>query len=83
VAEWCQDVFDKNYYGSSPDRNPRGPGDGKEYVLRGGSWKSPTEALRSSYRLAENPGFSDACLARDAIGFRCVRRAPAGAEANK
>jgi formylglycine-generating enzyme required for sulfatase activity len=75
VAEWCQDIYDKNYYQSSPDRNPRGPADGKEYVLRGGSWKSAADALRSSYRLGDNPGFSDACLARDAIGFRCARSA--------
>jgi formylglycine-generating enzyme required for sulfatase activity len=76
VAEWCQDVFDKDFYKASPDRNPRGPADGKEYVLRGGSWKSPADAARSAYRLGETPGFSDACLARDAIGFRCVRAAP-------
>jgi formylglycine-generating enzyme required for sulfatase activity len=74
VAEWCQDVFDPKYYAASPETNPRGPNDGKEYVLRGGSWKSPAEALRSSVRLGETPGFSDACLARDAIGFRCVRK---------
>jgi formylglycine-generating enzyme required for sulfatase activity len=76
VAEWCQDVYDRDFYKNSPERNPRGPADGKEYVLRGGSWKSPAAALRSAYRLGETPGFSDACLARDAIGFRCVRRAP-------
>jgi sulfatase modifying factor 1 len=76
VAEWCNDVYDKDYYRTSPGENPRGPADGKEYVLRGGSWKSAAETLRSSSRLAESPGFSDACLARDAIGFRCVRRAP-------
>jgi formylglycine-generating enzyme required for sulfatase activity len=76
VAEWCQDVYDKNYYQGSPGKNPRGPGGEKEYVLRGGSWKSAAEALRSSYRLGESPGFSDACLARDAIGFRCVRKLP-------
>jgi formylglycine-generating enzyme len=76
VAEWCQDVYDLGYYKSSPPKNPRGPDDGKEYVLRGGSWKSPTDALTSSCRIGENPGFSDACLARDAIGFRCVRKAP-------
>jgi len=75
VAEWCQDAFEKDYYQSSPEKNPRGPAEGKEYVLRGGSWKSPAEALRSSVRVAETPGFSDACLARDAIGFRCVRQA--------
>jgi formylglycine-generating enzyme len=83
VAEWCQDVFARDYYQTSPARNPRGPADGKEYVLRGGSWKSPAEALRSSYRLGETPGFSDACLARDAIGFRCVRRAPAEGSTKK
>ena len=75
VAEWCNDVYDKNYYTTGADaKNPRGPDDGKENVLRGGSWKSTGETLRSSYRLGETPGFSEACLARDAIGFRCVRR---------
>jgi formylglycine-generating enzyme required for sulfatase activity len=77
VAEWCNDNYGKEYYASSPDKNPRGPAEGKQNVLRGGSWKSSAEALKSGYRLAENPGFSDACLARDAIGFRCVRKAPA------
>ena len=76
VAEWCNDVYEKDYYSNAPAKNPHGPADGKEYVLRGGSWKSGAEALRSSSRLAESPGFSDACLARDAIGFRCVRKAP-------
>jgi formylglycine-generating enzyme required for sulfatase activity len=74
VAEWCQDAFDPGYYKSSPEKNPCGPTEGNEFVLRGGSWKSPADALRSSYRIGETPGFSDACLARDAIGFRCVRR---------
>jgi formylglycine-generating enzyme required for sulfatase activity len=74
VAEWCHDVYDKNYFKASPDKNPRGPAEGKEYVLRGGSWQSPADGLRSCYRLGETPGFSDACLARDAIGFRCVRK---------
>ena len=76
VAEWCNDVYDKSYYSNSPGVNPRGPSEGKQNVLRGGAWKSAADALRSSYRLSENPGFSDACLARDAIGFRCVRKAP-------
>jgi formylglycine-generating enzyme required for sulfatase activity len=76
VAEWCHDVYDKDYYSSGAGRNPRGPAEGKQYVLRGGSWKSVAEGLRSSYRLGENPGFADACLAPDAIGFRCVRKVP-------
>jgi formylglycine-generating enzyme required for sulfatase activity len=76
VAEWCNDIYVRDYYKSSPEKNPRGPADGKEYVLRGGSWKSAADTLRSPFRLGETPGFSDACLARDAIGFRCVRKAP-------
>ena len=76
VAEWCHDVYDKDYYGKSPDKNPRGPSDGKLNVLRGGSFKSPADVARSAYRLGERPGFGDACLAPDAIGFRCVRKAP-------
>jgi formylglycine-generating enzyme required for sulfatase activity len=76
VAEWCQDLYASNYYKASPEKVPRGPDEGNEYVLRGGSWKSPADALRSASRIGETPGFSDACLARDAIGFRCVRKAP-------
>jgi formylglycine-generating enzyme required for sulfatase activity len=81
VAEWCQDVYDPAYYKTSPEKNPRGSDSGNEYVLRGGSWKSAADAARSAYRIGENPGFSDACLARDAIGFRCVRKAPPSGDA--
>jgi sulfatase modifying factor 1 len=76
VLQWCNDIYDKTYYKNSPDTNPHGPAKGKEYVLRGGSWKAGAEELRSSYRLGGAGGFSDACLARDDIGFRCVRKAP-------
>ena len=41
---------------------------GNEYVLRGGSWKSPADALRSAYRIGENPG-----LLRRLPGPRCHR----------
>jgi formylglycine-generating enzyme required for sulfatase activity len=74
VAEWCNDAYDKNYYKSSPERNPHGPSGDKEYVLRGGSWKSKEPTTRSSARLGAPGGFSDACLAPEAIGFRCVRQ---------
>src|SRR5262245_31809515 len=36
VAEWCNDTYDKHYYGQSPEKNPRGPAEGDRYVLRGG-----------------------------------------------
>jgi formylglycine-generating enzyme required for sulfatase activity len=81
VSEWCNDIYDPSAYRDGPETNPRGPAEGEQYALRGGSWASSAEALRSSSRLGENPGFSDACLARDAIGFRCVRKAPADAAA--
>lgn len=78
VAEWCNDVYAPGHGSPDPVVDPRGPSDGEQYVLRGGSWASSADGLRASGRVGENPGFSDACLARDAIGFRCVRKAPAG-----
>jgi formylglycine-generating enzyme required for sulfatase activity len=73
VAEWCNDIYEKDYYRKGPSKNPRGPEDGEKYVLRGGAWNSTAQACRSAYRVGEDPGFQDACFARDAIGFRCVR----------
>ncbi|MBI3857914.1 MAG: SUMF1/EgtB/PvdO family nonheme iron enzyme, partial [Planctomycetes bacterium] len=79
VAEWCNDIFAKDYYQTAVPLNPRGPKEGEMYVLRGGSWKGSAEVLSSFHRVAENPGFSDACLAPDTMGFRCVRK-PAAAK---
>ena len=76
VSEWCNDIYDEGYYQKASSENPTGPPEGKQYVLRGGSWASSADANRSASRVGENSGFSDACLARDAIGFRCVRKAP-------
>ena len=75
VAEWCNDPYDKAYYASSPEQNPRGPDDGKLYVLRGSGWALGADACRSASRVGEDPGFLDGCFARDTIGFRCVRNA--------
>jgi len=80
VTEWCQDWYAADSYGRGDERNPRGPATGKERVLRGGSWKSSADACRASYR-ASDPSLDDTCLANDTIGFRCVRRAPAGGDA--
>ena len=75
VAEWCNDVYDKDYYEESPEKDPRGPAEGEKYVLRGGAWNCSAEACRCAHRVGQDPGFQDACFARDAIGFRCVRKA--------
>jgi sulfatase modifying factor 1 len=77
VAEWCNDFYSRNYYRQSPAKNPKGPSEGKERVLRGGAWNSSASSCRSSYRVGD-PSINDTCLASDAIGFRCVRNAPQG-----
>jgi acetoin utilization deacetylase AcuC-like enzyme/formylglycine-generating enzyme required for sulfatase activity len=81
VAEWCNDLYAKDYYAHSPQRDPRGPRNGRQRVLRGGAWNSSAEACRSTYRTSD-PSIDDTCLASDAIGFRCVKAAP-GAPASE
>lgn len=73
IVEWCNDFYSESYYQHSPDKDPKGPADGKERVIRGGAWNSRTDSCRSSYRDSD-PSINDTCLASDAIGFRCVRR---------
>jgi formylglycine-generating enzyme required for sulfatase activity len=72
VAEWCNDVYDTNYYKRSPSKNPRGPEGGDIKVLRGGGWHDSPDCLRSSWRAGENLSFADACI-MDSMGFRCVK----------
>ena len=79
VAEWCNDVYEKDSYKDGPASNPRGPQDRPQEsprrVLRGGAWNSRADDCRSSSRSGQDPGSEDACFHRDMIGFRCVRRA--------
>lgn len=74
VAEWCNDIYAADYYKSSPSSDPRGPKTGKERVIRGGSWNEPEEFFGSATR-AMDASINDACILRDTIGFRCVRKA--------
>jgi formylglycine-generating enzyme required for sulfatase activity len=82
VAEWCNDYYQEDYYAEGPQRNPRGPAAAKLLVLRGGSWNSPPEHCRSSWRAGESPKLHDICFAKDTIGFRCVRAAPSESPAS-
>jgi formylglycine-generating enzyme required for sulfatase activity len=66
VWEWCQD-----WYGAYPgDRvvDPKGPSTGKERVLRGGSWTSHGQYVRSANRNEEPPGYR-----RSNSGFRVAK----------
>jgi len=78
VKEWCQDYYSDSFYAQSPEKDPHGPDKGQERVIRGGGWDSSADSCRSAYR-ASDASINDTCLASDAIGFRCVRNAPAPA----
>jgi formylglycine-generating enzyme required for sulfatase activity len=77
VSEWCEDVYDAEFYKSSPAENPLGPKSPSKdpmRVMRGGSWKSTPEMCRATFRTGQKTGNTDACFFTDYCGFRCVRR---------
>jgi sulfatase modifying factor 1 len=69
VWEWCADWYDKKYYEHSPSKDPQGPSEGKNRVLRGGGWRSKDKGLRTTDRndfIPTSKKFTD-------IGFRLAR----------
>lgn len=69
VSEWCYDVYDADFYSSSPADNPMGPERGTSRVIRGGSWVDGEEYCTVYSRIKSfdlNKGY-------DNIGFRLVR----------
>ncbi|GAB4504909.1 MAG: hypothetical protein Fur0043_19040 [Anaerolineales bacterium] len=71
VWEWVADWYSDTYYQSSPSSNPLGPSSGQYRVLRGGSWGSDGDGVRSANR---SDGASD--LIYFLVGFRCARSLP-------
>jgi serine/threonine-protein kinase len=67
VWEWVADWYDGHYYADSPDENPTGPSDGKNRVLRGGSWNYDQVFLQVTYRFNIEPDNTF-----NFIGFRCA-----------
>ncbi|MEZ5404220.1 MAG: formylglycine-generating enzyme family protein [Bryobacteraceae bacterium] len=69
VMEWCQDWYSRDYYKSSPKKNPQGPAAGAYRVLRGGTFFEDAFDLRSYRRSAAWPSFQ----AYRMVGFRPAR----------
>ena len=67
AAEWVADHYDPAYYLQSPDKDPSGPDSGDQRVLRGGSWSSYADGVRTTNRGGRSPESSDVT-----IGFRCA-----------
>jgi iron(II)-dependent oxidoreductase len=68
AAEWVEDWFGIDYYATMPDRNPRGAGQSRYKVVRGGSWKSAPPLLRTATRSGATPAQRAATT-----GFRCAK----------
>jgi len=67
VWELVMDWYGEDYYTRSPERNPQGPEDGLQRVLRGGSMGSDPYRLRTTDRSALPPTGTYVI-----IGFRCA-----------
>ncbi len=52
VWEWTRDWYDRDHYGQADEKDPEGPAEGKEKVLRGGSWADCAEVQTVSFRMA-------------------------------
>ena len=70
VHEWCSDWYAPDYYGVSPEKNPRGPNAGSRRVSRGGSWRHQIQFSRCAARSSIPPEYRYADY-----GFRVARDA--------
>ena len=71
AAEWVADYFDPGYYTYGPDRNPTGPDEVLDHVLRGGSWDSPYTHAQTFFRDS-----SHSARPNPRVGFRCALTLP-------
>ncbi|OGS10381.1 MAG: hypothetical protein A2234_05685 [Elusimicrobia bacterium RIFOXYA2_FULL_58_8] len=65
VWEWALDMYEKGYYASRPGKNPANNRQGREHIIRGGSWASDIDSTRPGNRASARD-------ANDDIGFRCA-----------
>lgn len=71
VLEWTADWYKGDYYSESPAKNPAGPAEGKDKVIRGGSSYVTAELCRSAARMKSSP-----YTRYSGKGFRCAATAP-------
>ena len=68
VGEWVADSYDESFYQKSPYRDPKGPDQGDQRIIRGGSWRETKKNARSSKRFQAKPWRHDIT-----VGFRCAK----------
>jgi formylglycine-generating enzyme required for sulfatase activity len=59
VWEWCADWYGQDYYGKGPERDPPGPADGSDRVIRGGGWGLDGRYCRAAVRDRRRPSYRD------------------------
>ena len=67
VWEWVSDWYDPDYYQMSAEANPTGAQEGKDKVVRGGSWFDTGNFMATTIRFPSPPANADST-----IGFRCA-----------
>jgi formylglycine-generating enzyme required for sulfatase activity len=77
VWEWTADWYDRDYYRDAPEHDPRGPDQGEEKVLRGGSWADCAEVVTVSFRMSRASSYwrddNRSVRPTPTIGFRLCR----------
>jgi len=77
VREWCQDLYDPDYYKASPSDDPKGPRFplgppvGERYIFRGGCFYEEARFCRAAFRHGHEPFPED----HTGIGLRVVMEA--------
>lgn len=67
VWEWTADWYAQDTYQVHANRHPAGPDTGTQRVIRGGSWLTDADSVRTYSRFFSVPDFG-----WNSIGFRCV-----------
>ena len=68
LSEWVSDWYKASYYEISPKKNPAGPEEGLQRVLRGGAWDNHWYGIRTTRRIAQEPDMKTTYY-----GFRCAK----------